>query len=77
LHHVVDPRTGQPARRVWRTVTVAAGTCVRANTVTTASLVRGERAFDWVRELGLPARFVRENGTVVTTPGWPLHEVAA
>jgi FAD:protein FMN transferase len=77
FHHVVDPRTGQPARRVWRTVTVAAGTCLHANTVTTASLVRGERAFEWVRELGLPARFVREDGRVVTTPGWPLREAAA
>jgi len=77
LHHVVDPRTGQPARRVWRTVTVAAATCLHANTVTTASLVRGERALDWVRGLGLPARFVREDGTVVTTPGWPTSEVAA
>jgi thiamine biosynthesis lipoprotein len=77
LHHVVDPRTGQPARRVWRTVTVAAPTCVRANTVTTASLVRGERAFDWVCGLGLPARLVREDGSVVTTPGWPTQDAAA
>jgi thiamine biosynthesis lipoprotein len=28
LHHIVDPRTGQPARRVWRRVTVATDTCV-------------------------------------------------
>ncbi len=76
LHHVVDPRTGQPAAPVWRSVTVAAVTCVRANAVTTASLVRGERAVAWVRSLGLPARFVRADGTVVTTEAWP-QEVAA
>ena len=54
MHHIVDPRTGQPARPFWRSVTVAAGTCVHANAVTTASLVRGEQAVDWVRGLGLP-----------------------
>ena len=76
LHHVVDPGTGQPARPVWRSVTVAADTCVRANAVTTAALVRGERAVDWVRGLGLPARFLRADGVLVHTDGWPTGEAA-
>ena len=76
LHHVVDPRTGQPARPVWRSVTVAADTCVRANAVTTAALVRGARAVDWVRGLGLPARFLRADGVLVHTDGWPTGEAA-
>ncbi len=76
LHHVVDPRTGQPARPVWRSVTVAASTCAYANAVTTASLVRGERAVDWVRGLGLPARFLRSDGSLVLTDGWPRDEAA-
>ena len=76
LHHVVDPRTGQPARPVWRSVTVAADTCVRANAVTTAALVRGERAVGWVRGLGLPARFLRADGVLVHTDGWPTGEAA-
>ena len=76
MHHVLDPRTGQPARPVWRSVTVAADTCLHANAVTTASLVRGERAVDWVRGLGLPARFLRHDGVLVHTDGWPLGEVA-
>ena len=71
MHHIVDPRTGQPARPYWRSVTVAAGTCVHANAVTTASLVRGEKAVDWVRGLGLPARFLRHDGVLVHTDGWP------
>ena len=76
LHHVVDPRTGQPARPVWRSVTVAASTCAYANAVTTACLVRGERAVDWVRGLGLPARFLRSDGSLVLTDGWPRDEAA-
>ncbi len=76
VHHIVDPRTGRPAARVWRSVTVAADTCARANAVTTAALVRGERAVDWVRGLGLPARFLRADGALVLTDGWP-SEVAA
>jgi thiamine biosynthesis lipoprotein len=76
LHHIVDPRTGQPARPVWRSVTVAAGTCLRANAVTTAALVRGKPAVDWVRGLGLPARFLRADGVLVHTDGWPTGEAA-
>ena len=31
-HHLIDPRTGLPAVSPWRTVSVAAGSCVDANT---------------------------------------------
>ena len=43
LHHILDPPTGQPARPVWRTVTVAAGSRADANIVSTAAVVRGRR----------------------------------
>jgi thiamine biosynthesis lipoprotein len=46
LHHIVDPRTGRPAAPVWRTVSVAAYTCLRANTLSTAAIVRGHAAPD-------------------------------
>lgn len=71
VHHVLDPRTGQPAVPVWRTVTVAAPTCAEANTLTTASVVRGHSAVGWLRALGVPARLVDANGAVFTTPAWP------
>ncbi|WP_371576554.1 FAD:protein FMN transferase [Streptomyces sp. NBC_01314] len=71
LHHIVDPRTGQPAATPWRTVSVAAATCADANAATTAALVKGETAVRWLSRLGLPARLVTHEGTVVTTPGWP------
>src|SRR5439155_211390 len=56
LHHIVDPRTGRPAPTVWRTVSVAAGSCLRANTLSTAAIVRGRGAYDLLR--GTPSRLV-------------------
>jgi FAD:protein FMN transferase len=70
LHHIVDPRTAQPAARVWRTVSVIADRCVEANTLATAALVRGVRAPAWLRRIGAPARLVAADGTVQTVGGW-------
>jgi thiamine biosynthesis lipoprotein len=72
LHHILDPRTCLPARGVWRTVSVAADSCVTANTWTTAAIVRGASAPDLVRRLGLPARFVARDGSVLGVGTWPL-----
>ncbi|MFF5189670.1 FAD:protein FMN transferase [Streptomyces sp. NPDC000345] len=73
LHHIVDPRTGLPVRSPWRTVSVAAATCADANAASTAALVKGAGAEQWLTRLGLPARLVTRNGAVVTTPGWPTE----
>ena len=75
-HHIVEPRTGAPALEVWRTVSVAAASCVDANVASTAAIVRGERAVAWLDEAGLPARLVRPDGTVVATCGWPAEAIA-
>jgi thiamine biosynthesis lipoprotein len=71
LHHILDPRTGRPASRAWRTVSVAADDCAQANTLSTAAVVRGERALPWLRSLGATARLVAADGTVTTIGGWP------
>lgn len=71
LTHIVDPRTARPAVHHWRTVTVAAATCVEANTASTAAVIRGEGAIAWLRELGLPARLVDRHGHVVRVGAWP------
>jgi thiamine biosynthesis lipoprotein len=76
LHHILDPRTGQPAPRVWRTASVAAYTCVRANTLSTAALVRGARARQWLDTLGAPARLVAADGRVTTLGTWPAEDAA-
>lgn len=77
LHHIVDPATGRPAEVVWRTVTVAASSCVDANTASTAAIVRGEGAPQWLASLGLTARLVRPDGSVELVGGWPATAVAA
>ncbi|TFC51301.1 FAD:protein FMN transferase [Cryobacterium sp. TMT1-21] len=73
-HHILNPRTGLPAEPVWRTATVAAATCHRANTLSTAAIVRGAAAEAWLREQGVPARLVSADGAVVTLVGWPDEE---
>jgi thiamine biosynthesis lipoprotein len=71
-HHVLDPRTGDPAAEVWRTVTATGPTCVAANTATTAAVVLGERAVPWLDRREVTARLVAADGLVRTTGAWPL-----
>jgi FAD:protein FMN transferase len=71
IHHIVDPATGEPAAPVWRTVSVAAASCVDANTASTAAIVRGAAAPRWLESLGLPARLVASDGSVVRVGDWP------
>ena len=60
----------------WRTVTVAAATCVDANAASTAALVLGEQAPAWLLDRGLPARLVSESGSVCRVCEWPLEAAA-
>lgn len=70
-HHIVDPSTGRPAARTWRTVTVAARSCERANAASTAAIILGDSAPRWLTQRELPARLVHTGGVVVQTNGWP------
>ena len=63
LHHIIDPRTGRPAATPWRTVTVAARSCVDANVASTAAIVSARRR-RLARRARLPARLVRQSGEV-------------
>lgn len=71
MHHILDPATGEPAAGSWRTASVAAGSCADANIATTAALVRGDGAPEWLAQLGLPARLVANDGRVSTFGEWP------
>jgi thiamine biosynthesis lipoprotein len=77
LHHVLDPRTGMPSSRVWRSVTVCADRCVVANTHSTAALVRGTDAPPALRRAGVAARLVDNQGRVHVLGGWPADEKAS
>jgi thiamine biosynthesis lipoprotein len=76
VHHLLDPRTGRPVERSWRTASVAGASCVAANTASTASLVLGAAAPEWLTERGLPARLVARDGSVTVVGGWPEGEEA-
>jgi thiamine biosynthesis lipoprotein len=72
FHHIIDPRSGLPAETVWELVTVAAGSCLDANTASTAAVLWGEEAPFRLAQLGLPARLARPGGEVVTVADWPF-----
>jgi thiamine biosynthesis lipoprotein len=76
-HHIIDPRTGTPAAEHWRTVSVAAATCVDANIAGTAAIVLGPAAVEWLQERGLPARLVSASGAERFTAGWPAPDLEA
>ncbi len=71
IHHILDPATGQPAAGPWRTVSVAAGGALLANTCSTAAIVLGGRALDWLAGQPVAARLVDQDGAVRTIGGWP------
>ncbi|HKV32602.1 MAG TPA: FAD:protein FMN transferase [Candidatus Dormibacteraeota bacterium] len=71
LHHIIDPQTSLPTTGPFRTVTVAAVTCLDANIASTAAIVRGEGAIDWLMSWGLPARLVENDGTIHYIGRWP------
>ncbi len=71
VHHILDPQTGRPVEAIWRTVSVAAASCVDANAATTAAMVKGRDAISWLETRQLPARLVASNGIVTCVAGWP------
>jgi len=66
-----DSRLGEPAQSCWSAVSVAAITCVDASIAATAAMARGESAARWLTDLGLPARLVHDDGSVLILADWP------
>ena len=70
VHHLIDPGTGRPVPEVWRTVSVAAASCVDANIASTAAMIRGVDAPRWLAGLGLQARLVTPEGDQTLVGSW-------
>ncbi len=77
VDHIVDPRTGLPPTPAWRTVTVTAATCVDANAASTAAMVKGAVAVQWLESLRLPSRIVTVDGRILRVAGWPDADPAS
>ena len=71
VHHIIDPATSLPVKPMWRTVSVAAASCVDANTASTAAMVMGPAALPWLAARSLPSRLVEWDGTVSCIADWP------
>ncbi len=62
-HHILDPRTGAPARTPWWSAAVIAADALGANAAATAAMVLGDAAPAWLESVGLTARLVAESGS--------------
>jgi len=47
---------------------------VAANTASTAAIVLGDKAVDWLTARDIPARLVDTHGKIVRTARWPEPE---
>lgn len=55
-------------------MTCVAVDALEANAASTAAVVLGEGAPEWLAERGVAARLDRPDATTVFTPGWPLPD---
>ena len=76
-HHIIDPRTGEPADGPWRTVTVWARSAVDANVASTAAIILGDEGPAYLAELGHAARLVGTDDRIRTVGAWPTESRAA
>jgi thiamine biosynthesis lipoprotein len=69
-HHLLDPRTGRPSTSPWASVTACGASCVAADVAAKAGFLAGEAGPSWLDGRGIPARFTRADGTIVTNERW-------
>jgi FAD:protein FMN transferase len=75
--HIIDPRTGAPARGVM-SVTVVGDDLGTADGCATAALVLGDDAMNWlVSRSGVEAMIITCDDEVISTSGFPLEESRA
>ncbi len=71
-HHLIDPRTGEPAQSGLWSVTAAASSCAQAEVAAKTALILGEEhGAAFIEEIGLAALLVREDGAWRAAGAWP------
>ena len=74
--HVLDPRTGLPARGL-ASVTVIGSDLALADAYSTAAVALGENGMAWLAtRRGVDAMGVTDDRTVIVTPGFGRHRVS-
>lgn len=77
-HHLIDPRTGVPARSELWSVSVVAEKCMQAEVAAKAAFLLGiEQGSEFLRRFDLAGLFVREDGTWQTVGDWPQEQMLA
>lgn len=71
VHHIIDPRTGTPARTPWAQVTCMAADTVLANAASTAAVIAADDAPEWLTRRRIPALLVDHDGHEYRVAGWP------
>jgi thiamine biosynthesis lipoprotein len=74
VHHLLDPATGRSVTTTWRTASVAASSCLAANTASTAAILLGAAAPAWLERFGVTARLVDEHGEITHVGDWLEEE---
>ena len=69
-HHLIDPRSGRPARSPWEQVTVCGRTCLGADVAAKAGFLLAEEGPAWLDRHGLPGRFRAAAGRTVANVSW-------
>lgn len=73
-HHLLDPRTGEPAASGLREVTVAASTAQAAEVAATVAFALGPRlGAELLSARRLAGRLTHEDGTISTVGPWPTR----
>lgn len=70
-HHIIDPRIGSSARTPWAQVTCASTHAHWANAASTAAVILGVDAPDWLSANDIPALLIADDGTEARVAGWP------
>ena len=65
--HILDPRTGYPARG-WQSITVLAPICIAAGAMATIAMVKAAQAIDWLSHQKVGFLAVDEDGGITRGP---------